>query len=104
MAWVQVLDAIGNEIPRELVRRHLDHLGVPPRLRPALPLIKVASTAGLLLGLRSGRVAAVTSASLVAFYAAAVRFHLLAGDHPVVALPAAALGAGAAVNLCAALT
>ncbi|MBV9666032.1 MAG: DoxX family protein [Actinobacteria bacterium] len=100
MAAVQIVDAVGNEIPRQLVRAHLDHLGVPMWLRRLLPLIKVSSSAALLLGLKDRRVAALTSALLVAYYAAATRFHLLSGDHPVLALPAVALGAGAAVNLC----
>jgi hypothetical protein len=45
------------------------------------------------------RVGVLTSAALVAFYAAAVRFHLLADDHPALAAPAAACGASAAVSL-----
>ena len=68
-------------------------------LRPALGLIKVAGSAGLVAGLKWPRVGAMTSAALVAYYAAAVRFHLLAGDHPAFASPAAALGTIAAVLL-----
>ena len=41
----------------------------------------------------------MASAALVAFYSAAVRFHRLAGDRPAFALPATALGAGAAITL-----
>jgi hypothetical protein len=41
----------------------------------------------------------MTSAVLVAFYAAAVGFHGFAGDHPAVALPAISFGASAALCL-----
>ena len=98
MAVVQVVDAIANEIPRRFVKAHLDHLGVPDRLRPVLPMIKIATAVGLLAGVRSPRIAAVTSASLVAYYAAAVRFHQLSGDHPIMCAPAAVLAFGAALN------
>jgi hypothetical protein len=64
-----------------------------------LPVIKVTSTFGLLVGLRMPRLGAVTSASLVSYYAAAARFHLLADDHPLLAAPAAACGASAAMAL-----
>ena len=99
LAAFQVVDAVGGMIPRRFVEAHLDHLGVPNVLRPALPVIKLTTAAGLLAGVRMPRIGAVTSAALVAYYAAAARFHLLAGDHPVLAAPAALCGAGAAVIL-----
>src|SRR5438445_9050963 len=99
LALFQVLDAIANAIPRRYVAAHLDHLGVPYPLRPALPVIKLTSSAGLLIGLEMPRLGALTSAALVAYYAAAARFHLLADDHPVLAMPAAACGAAAAATL-----
>jgi hypothetical protein len=100
LAGLQLADALGNRlVSQEFVSHHLDHLGVPQVLRPTLSPIKVASSAGLLLGLRLPRLGAVTSAGLVAYYAFAVGFHLRAGDHPVAALPAALLGASAAVAL-----
>jgi len=97
LAAAQVVDAIANEIPRRYVARHLDHLGVPARVRPLLPVIKVSSAAGLVIGIKVPRLGALTAVSLVAYYAAAARFHLLAGDHPVMAAPAAAFGAAAAL-------
>jgi hypothetical protein len=99
LAAFQVVDAAANEIPRRYVATHLDHLGVPARIRPLLPFIKVTSSAGLLLGIKRPRVGAVTAAALVAYYAAAVRVHLLAGDHPLLAAPAALCGATAAITL-----
>src|SRR2546423_6402584 len=100
LAAMQLADATGSEVvPRRYIRAHLDHLGVPERLRPALTPIKVASSVGLLLGNRWPRIGAVTSASLVAYYTAAIAFHVRAHDHPVVALPAALFGATAAAAL-----
>jgi hypothetical protein len=99
---LQLADAAGNElVPRRYVEAHLDRLGVPRPVQAVLPAIKVVSSGGLLLGLRWPRLGAVTSSCLIAFYAAAVGFHLNAGDHPVVAGPAVAFGLGAAALLAA---
>jgi hypothetical protein len=99
LAGFQVLDVIGNAIPRQFVKQHLDHLGVPEYLRPMLPVIKLSSSAGLVVGLRLPRLGALTSAALIAYYVAAARFHVLSGDHPVLAAPAAGLCGVAAVLL-----
>ncbi len=100
LAALQLADAIGNElVPRRYLTAHLDHLGVPNRLRPALPVIKVAGSAGLVVGIKSPRVGALTAACLVGYYAAALVFHVRADDHPVVWLPAIAFGASAAASL-----
>jgi hypothetical protein len=96
LAAGQLLDAIGNALwPRQRVLDHLDHLGVPRWLRPALPVIKVTGSAALVAGLRWPRFGATTALALVGYYAAAAEFHVLAGDHPMMAAPAAAFGAAA---------
>lgn len=100
LAALQLADAIGNElVPRRYLTAHLDRLGVPNRLRPALPVIKVAGSAGLVLGIKSPHLGALTAACIVGFYAAASAFHVRADDHPVVWLPAIACGATAAASL-----
>jgi len=100
LAAMQVLDAAAAElVPRRYVEAHLDHLGVPTYLRPALGVIKLTTSIGLVAGLKWPRLGALTSAALVSYYAAAARFHMLAGDHPALAVPAGAFGAGAAVLL-----
>jgi hypothetical protein len=99
LAVVQIVDAVVSAAPQTSMASRLDDLGVPEVLRPVLPLIKVSTSAGLLVGRRHHRVGALTCASLVAFYAAAVAFHAFSGDPPVAALPATALGATAAVCL-----
>ena len=99
LAVLQIADAIASATPQMSMAGRLDHLGVPGVLRPALPMIKVSTSAGLLVGLRQPWVGAAASAVLVAFYAAAVGFHGFAGDHAAVALPATAFGASAALCL-----
>lgn len=96
LAAAQLLDAVGGwVVPSRYVQAHLEHLSVPTWLRPALGPIKVSGSAGLLLGLRSPKLGAVTSAGLVSYYAAAAAFHVVARDHPVVAVPAAGFGTAA---------
>lgn len=99
LAVLQIVDAIASATPQMSMAARLDHLGVPGVLRPVLPVIKVSTSVGLLVGLRRPRVGATTSAVLVAFYAAAVSFHGFAGDHPAVAIPATAFGASVALCL-----
>ena len=97
LALFQLVDALGNAMaPRRLIDEHLDHLGLPRPVRPALQLIKLSTSAGLLLGLRWPKLGATAAAGLVAFYSAAVTFHRLSGDHALVAAPAALCGASAA--------
>jgi DoxX-like family len=99
LAVLQIVDAIASATPQTSMTARLDHLGVPGVLRPVLPVIKISTSVGLLVGLRRPWVGAMTSSAMVAFYAAAVGFHGFAGDHQAVALPAAAVGAGAALCL-----
>ena len=97
LAAAQLLDALGNElVPRRFIDAHLDHLNVPERLRPLLPTIKVASSLGLTVGIAHPRLGVLTSSCLVAYYAAAVAFHLRADESAILALPAAAFGLAAA--------
>ncbi|MGD0312119.1 MAG: DoxX family protein [Acidimicrobiales bacterium] len=99
LAVLQIVGAIASATPQMSMGARLDHLGVPRVLRSMLPVIKVSTSVGLLVSLRRPRVGAAASAVLVGFYAAAVGFHGFAGDHPAVALPAAAFGANAALCL-----
>lgn len=99
MAVVQIADFIASTTPQMSVMARLDHLRLPEALRPVVPLIKVSTSIGLVVGLRKPYVGMAASAALVAFYSAAVGFHRLAGDRPAVALPATALGASAALTL-----
>lgn len=99
LAVLQIADAIVSATPQMSMAARLDHLRVPEALRPLLPVIKVSTSLGLLVGMRRPRVGALTCAALVAFYASAVGFHGFAGDRPAVALPAGAFGASAGLCL-----
>jgi hypothetical protein len=96
LAAGQLLDTVWAESwTYQRLSDHFDHLGVPQWLRPWFPVIKVAAVAGLLGGRRWPRLGTTTAAAMVVYYAGAAEFHVLAGDHPVVAMPAVAFGAAA---------
>jgi hypothetical protein len=97
LAAMQVGDIVVTQaFPDRYGDAHLAALGVPPRLRSALPLIKGATTAALLVGMRRPRLRSVTGAALVVYYAAAVTFHVESDDPWTEIAPAAAYGAVAA--------
>jgi hypothetical protein len=97
LAAMQVGDIVVTQaFPDRFGDAHYDHLGVPRRLRPALPVIKAATTVALLVGMRQPRVRSVTAAGLVAYYAAAVTFHVRSDDPWTDIAPAALYGAVAA--------
>jgi hypothetical protein len=99
LAGLQVLDVMGTSLARQLVKNNLDHLGVPPAIQRALPAIKLTTTAGLLVGTRLPRLGALTSTGMIAYYSAAVAFHLSTEDSVVFAVPSATLAMAAVVNL-----
>ena len=99
LAVVQIVDALASATPQMSMAARLDHLGFPHALLPLLPIIKVSTSVGLLVGLRWVPVGTVASAALVAFYSSAIGFHRLAGDHAAAALPAAAVGTLSALSL-----
>jgi DoxX-like family len=88
LSAIQVADAAGNLlIPQHSYTAHLDHLRVPRWLQPILPTLKVAASAGLMLGLRRPRVQALTSSALAGYYGGAIAFHLAAEDPAIIAVP-----------------
>ncbi|MEY2476207.1 MAG: DoxX-like family [Actinomycetota bacterium] len=92
LAAMQVVDIVVTQVSPRYGDAHLAHLGVPPRLRAVLPAIKTATTVALLVGVRRPRVRSVTGAGLVAYYAAAVTFHVRSNDPWTEIAPAAAFG------------
>lgn len=96
MAGLQLTEVIASATTPSATRARLNRLGVPPWVRPALPVIKITLAAGLLVGLRKPRIGAAASAGMVGFYAAAVGFHRISGDPIILSVPAAAFGAAAA--------
>jgi hypothetical protein len=97
LAAMQVVDlAAVATMPSRYGDAHLADLGVPQQLRRVLPVIKVATTAALLVGTRRPRLRSVTGAGLVAYYAAAVTFHIESNDPWTDVAPAALYGVVAA--------
>src|SRR5205814_9969003 len=87
----QLGDAVFNAIPTQWLRDDLDHLGFPQDLRFVFPIVKSASAAGLLVGMKRPAVGRVTAGALIAYFVLAMRFHARAGDGPVKFVPAAAM-------------
>jgi hypothetical protein len=88
---VQVADAVFNALPTQWLRRDLEHLGFPYELRFVFPVVKSASAAGLLAGLRRPALGRVTAAALIAYFLVAMGFHARANDKPVQFVPAAGM-------------
>jgi len=91
LAAVQLGDAAFNAIPTQWLRDDLDHLGVPQDLRLVFPIVKSASAAGLLAGLKWPALGRVTAQALVAYFIVAMGFHARAKDPPLKFVPAAAM-------------
>ena len=90
-AAFQLADAIACAIPLDYIQRDLDNIKCPDSIQRALPTIKAASATGLLLGLRWPRLGRLTAFSLVAYFLAAIGFHVRAKDPAWKAMPAASL-------------
>src|SRR4051794_9516751 len=93
LAALQTGDVIVTLVSSKYGEGHLDHLGVAPWLRPILPAIKLAAVVSLVVTSNRPRARSMTGAALVAYYSAAVTFHVLSRDSPADAVPAAAFGA-----------
>lgn len=97
LAALQVGDIVVTQaLPDRFGDAHLAHLGVPQRLRRMLPVVKGATTAALLVGAARPRLRSATGAALVAYYAAAVTFHVDSDDPWTEVAPAVAYGLVAA--------
>jgi hypothetical protein len=88
---VQLGDAAFNAVPTQWLKDDLDHLGIPEEVRFIFPVIKSASAVGLLGGLRWPRLGQLTASALVAYFIAALGFHVRAKDTPVRYAPAAGM-------------
>ena len=76
---------------------HLADLGVPAWLRSVLEPIKAASTVALVASRRRPRLRSATASAMVAYYAAAVTFHVRSRDSWRDTAPAAIYGVVAAL-------
>jgi hypothetical protein len=81
----------GGRWARTWAKQDLDHLGFPERLRFVFPIIKGGSAAGLVVGVRWRALGRWTSVGLIAYYVAALGFHLRAKDPLSKFVPAVAM-------------
>ena len=88
---VQVADGLFNMFPTQWLKEDLEHLGFPWRFRLVFPMVKAASVAGLLGGLRWPRLGRITAQALVAYFVLAIGFHVRAKDGLLRWSPAAAM-------------
>ena len=97
LAAAQAGDLLATQVSPRYSDDHLDHLGVPGWLRPKLPVIKLGAVLALLATRKRERWRGTLGAALVAYYSAAVTFHVLSRDAPQDIAPAAVCGMLAAV-------
>ncbi|MGW3248005.1 DoxX family protein [Streptomyces sp. NPDC001070] len=81
------------------MRQAAAHVGMTPTHYRLLGALEVAAAAGLLVGLRVTALGAAASVGLILLMAGAVVVHLRSGDPAARCLPAAVVGALAAVHL-----
>lgn len=80
LAAVQAGDAVACAIPLAPITKALDDVGLDPRLRPVLPVVKAASAVGLLSVRRFPALARFTTFMLTVYFVLAVGSHLRAKD------------------------
>lgn len=98
LAGFQVLDGVACAIPVAYIANDLERMRVPAAVCKALPVIKGASAVGLVAGLKEPRLGRLTSAALVAYFGCALAVHTRSHDHPLRYVPAAGVGAVAALT------
>jgi hypothetical protein len=96
LAALQAADLVVTTVSGRYGDAHLQHLGVPRALRPALPAIKFAAVVALLGSASHPARRTAVGLALLPYYTAAATFHVLAGDGPGDVAPAAACAAMAA--------
>ena len=89
LAGVQVLDGLFNLLPSRWIEADLDHLELPRRLRFLFGGLKLASTGGLLVGLKYPRLGRLTCRALVVYFVIALGAHWRVRDRPWRYVPAA---------------
>ncbi|MCB0947980.1 MAG: DoxX family protein [Mycobacterium sp.] len=80
LAALQAGDAVACAIPLAPITKALDDVGLDPRLRPVLPVVKAASAVGLAAVSRFPALARVTTFMLTVYFVLAVAFHIRARD------------------------
>lgn len=89
LAAFQAADAVACAIPLPFITTALDTVKCPQRIRPILPIVKVASAVGLLSVNRFPALARVTTAALTLYFVLAVGAHIRVRDSIPNTVPAA---------------
>ncbi|MGV0742659.1 DoxX family protein [Mycolicibacterium sp. XJ870] len=89
LAAIQAGDAVACAIPLASITKSLDTVGLPPKIRWVLPVVKTASAVGLLSAGRYPALARLTTLLLTVYFTLALGAHIRVKDKPVNALPAA---------------
>lgn len=84
-------DAVASAIPIRYVADQMDTLGVPPRLRPLIPVVKAAAALGLLSVFRRPGLARCTTAALALYFAGALGIHAKVRNRAANVIPPALL-------------
>ncbi|MEB3034189.1 DoxX family protein [[Mycobacterium] nativiensis] len=84
-------DAVASAIPVPYVAANMDAMRVPPRIRPAVPVVKGVTALGLASVFRFPGVARVTTALLTLYFAGAVGIHLRVRNRVANIVPAVLL-------------
>lgn len=92
LAALQAADLVVTRYSSAYGDAHLDHLRIPPSLRPALPFVKLAAVGALLASARWGQARRVVGLAMVTYYASAATFHIAADDSTAKTAPAVACG------------
>ena len=98
---VLMLTALADFMRHEKALETTDRLRIPARMVPVLGAIKVAAAAGVLLGRNNVRLAELTGACLVLYFAIATMTHLRVRDGIVRTAPAVVMFAASAAYLLA---
>ena len=77
---IQAADAVACAIPLPIIRRDLERLGCSDTVQRTIPVVKAASVAGLLAGLRSPRLGRLTTTALLGYFTCAVAAHARVRD------------------------
>jgi hypothetical protein len=91
LAGVQLGDAALNAFATEWMKDDLGRLRVPWRLRPLFPVVKTASAAGLVAGLKWPRLGRLTANLLVVYFVLALGAHARVRDQAARYGPAVAM-------------
>ena len=97
LAAFQAGDAVACGIPIPPITKALDKYGVPQNIRWILPVVKAASSIGLLSASRIPALARLTTAMLTLYFVLAVGAHVRVRDRIVNTIPAASFLATYAV-------